>query len=213
MTASDEKRLEDTRKYWNQEAAKFDNEPDHGLRHPDVYAAWENLLHLYMPVTASKILDIGCGTGSLSVLLSRLGHDVTGIDLSPVMIEHAQRKANKTGQQINFKVMDASYPQFAHQTFEVVICRHILWSLPEPNLALQRWANLLKPQGRLMTIEGFWNTGGGLHSDQIVAALPDSLNNIQIIDLSKQPDLWGGEVTDKRYAIVADLTDTVLSQD
>ncbi|MBV7335222.1 class I SAM-dependent methyltransferase [Chloroflexi bacterium TSY] len=77
----DNQKLEKTRQFWNQEAAHFDNEPDHGLLDPKVYEAWRRLLSAYVPSTPATILDIGCGTGSLSVLLSQLGHDVTGIDL------------------------------------------------------------------------------------------------------------------------------------
>ncbi|MGB4872206.1 MAG: class I SAM-dependent methyltransferase, partial [Candidatus Promineifilaceae bacterium] len=47
--------------------------------------------------TEAAILDIGCGTGSLSAVLAGLGHQVTGIDLSPVMISIAQTKAAKQG--------------------------------------------------------------------------------------------------------------------
>ena len=41
----------------------------------------------------SRILDVGCGTGGHSIELARRGHDVTGVDMSPAMIEIAQRKA------------------------------------------------------------------------------------------------------------------------
>lgn len=207
MCIADEQRLEESRRYWDQEAATFDNESDHGLRQPAVYAAWEALLVNHMPSPTAKILDIGCGTGSLSVLLSRLGHDVTGIDLSSAMVDKAKQKAEATQQQITFMVMDASHPQFADKTFDVIVCRHILWALPEPDLVLTRWVNLLKPQGRLVLIEGYWHTDAGMHSEQVVNALPTSVSDIQVETLNNQPELWGGEVTDERYLVLANLAE------
>ena len=57
----------------------------------------------------------------------------------------------------------------------------------------------------MILIEGFWHTGSGLHAQQIVDALPASMTNIAVHDLSAQPELWGKAVTDERYAVLADL--------
>jgi 2-polyprenyl-3-methyl-5-hydroxy-6-metoxy-1,4-benzoquinol methylase len=197
--------LNETREVWNAEAASFDNEPDHGLRDPLVRAAWAKLLKDALPPNKASVLDIGCGTGSLSLVLAELGWQVTGIDLSPDMIARAQGKATAAGHDIQFQVMDAAFPQLDSQQFDVVLCRHILWALPEIDKVLRRWVNLLKPGGRLMLIEGYWFTGAGLHSKQIVDALPDSLANISVQNLSDQPELWGREIDDERYVITADL--------
>ena len=197
--------MEEPLDYWNREAPTFDDEPDHGLRDPKVYEAWERLLSTYVPSAPARILDIGCGTGSISVLLSRLGHDVTGADLSPAMVELAQAKAKRAALSIDFLVMDASVPAFAPVRFDVIVCRHILWALPEPAQVLQRWADLLASPGRLVLIEGYWHTGGGMHSAQIVEALPGSVGSIHVEDLSSSPALWGGDVTDERYLVSADF--------
>jgi SAM-dependent methyltransferase len=101
--------------------------------------------------------------------------------------------------------MDAAAPRFPPQQFDAIVCRHLLWTLPEPGQVLRRWVDLLRQKGRLRLIEGYWRTGAGLHAQQIVDALPSSLFDISIQNLSDQPDLWGGEVADERYAILADL--------
>lgn len=199
----DQQQLQEAKAYWDGEAPTFDNEPDHGLLDPVVYEAWRALLAVHMPLPPSRVLDIGCGTGSLSVLLSRLGHSVTGIDLSPAMIDQAIAKAKNANQQIEFAVMDAAYPQLAPRHYDVVLCRHILWSLPRPSDVLQRWQALLSPNGRFVLIEGYWSAGGGLHAHEVLDALPKSTQNPSVIDLSSQPDLWGGEVADERYLVVA----------
>ncbi len=193
------------REYWDSQAAVFDNEPDHGLRDPNVRQAWTNLLVQWLPDGPTAVLDIGCGTGSLSLVLAELGHTVTGIDLSPAMITQAEAKAQAAGQQITFQVMNGADPQFAPQKFDVVLCRHLLWALPEPAQVLQRWVKLLKQGGRLVLIEGYWHTGGGLHAQEIVEMLPVAVSNVTVQHLSDQPVLWGGAVTDERYAVIAEL--------
>jgi 2-polyprenyl-3-methyl-5-hydroxy-6-metoxy-1,4-benzoquinol methylase len=197
--------LEESRRMWNAEAASFDQEPDHGLREPRVREAWTTLLTEALPTQPGSVLDIGCGTGSLSVVLAESGWDVTGVDFAPEMIAQAEAKAQAAGLSIQFQVMDAAYPQLAPQQFDAIVCRHLLWALPEPPQVLQRWASLLKPGGRLVMIEGFWHTGAGLHAQQILDALPDTFTDVTTQPLSDQTELWGGPVSDERYLIRADL--------
>ncbi len=201
--------LQDSRRYWDNEAAAFDDAADHGLHDPHVLAAWTTLLKTSLPAAPAAILDMGCGTGSLSVVLAGLGHNVTGIDLSPAMIARAEAKALALNQRIHFHVMDAAFPQseslqLAPQQFDVLVCRHLLWALPERDQVLERWGRLLKPSGRLLLIEGYWKTGG-LHSQEIIDAMPSALSVIAVRNLSGQAALWGCDVTDERYAILADL--------
>lgn len=202
---NDEKRLHESRQYWNSIAPSFDDEPDHGLRDPLVLKTWTAFLETCLPYTDASILDVGCGTGSLSVVLSGLGHHVTGIDLSPSMISIAQAKAASQGAQIEFHVMDAAFPRLPHEQFDVIICRHLLWALPKPEQVLQRWVELLKHKGRLILIEGYWGTGSGLRANDIVEMLPPACINVSNQNLSDDSQLWGKVVTDERYAIIADI--------
>lgn len=195
----------ETRQYWDQEAAAFDDEPDHGLHDPVVRDAWRGLLEEWLPFPQANVLDIGCGTGSLSYVLAGLGHFVTGIDQSPAMISQAERKAAAAGHKINFHVMEASDPKLSGQRFDGILCRHLLWSLPNLVDTLERWVKILKPGGRLLFVEGYWHTGGGLHSEEIIEALPGSLKNITIQNMSDQPEFWGRNVDDERYAIMAEM--------
>lgn len=197
------KRLEDTRQYWDDAAASFDEEPDHGLRDPLILEHWTNFLQASLPSTATTILDIGCGTGSLSVVLAKLGHNVTGIDLSSAMIALARTKAERLGLEIEFHVMDAASPHLLHKHFDAIVCRHLLWTLPEPKQVLQKWADLLKEEGRLLLIEGYWGTGAGMQVNEIVELLPASFKDVSVQNLSENSNFWGRDVTDDRYAIIA----------
>jgi SAM-dependent methyltransferase len=55
----------------------------------------------------SKVLDIGCGTGEHTILLTRLGYDVLGIDFAPHAVEQARANAAEQGVDARFEVADA----------------------------------------------------------------------------------------------------------
>ncbi len=201
---SDNKQFDESRQYWDNFASSFDDEPDHGLRDPVVRASWADFLRVSLPSPHATVLDIGCGTGSLSVLLAGLGHHVTGVDFSPAMIALARTKASTLGLQVEFHVMDAASPQLPPAHFDAIVCRHLLWTLPEPSLVLQRWAELIKQKGRLVLIEGYWNTNTGLRAAEVIEMLPASFGDVSLQSLSGNANLWGKEVSDERYAILAD---------
>lgn len=151
-------------------------------------------------------LDIGCGTGTLSLLLSERGLSVTGIDTSLRMIEFARRKATAAGAGINFQVDDAGSPTLPPAQFDLVLGRHILWALPDLSATLNRWSTLLRPGGRMVLIEGFLHTGAGLHLQQVENALPETMTRILSENLGADAGLWGGPVADERYVVVARVT-------
>ncbi len=203
MPENNEMRPYQSPRYWDDLAADFDDEPDHGLRDPAIRAAWsENLAH-WLPSGRLSILDAGCGTGSLSLLLAEAGHRVTGIDWSEAMIAGARAKIDKAGLAARFLAMDAADPDLPSGQFDVVLFRHLLWAMPKPAQVLERWSRLLAPGGGLVLIEGFWHTGGGLHVEELIAALPPSMASVQVHDLSQLSHLWGGQVTDERYVVIA----------
>ncbi len=189
--------------FWNNEAKNFDKEADHGLTNPVVRSAWTILLKDHLPEKSQRVLDVGCGTGSLSVILAELGHQVVGIDFASAMIEIARQKATTSRVSIQFQTMDAHQPDFPAHSFDFIICRHVLWALNEPEQVLQHWVNLLVPNGSLLLVEGFWSTGAGLHADYIQQMMPEEMMNIQTFDLSDNSNLWGKDVQDKRYIISA----------
>ncbi len=183
---------------WDAYAATFDNEPDHGLRDPAVRAAWAGLLLPLMP-PAARVADLGCGTGSLSVLLAAEGHRVRGLDLSAAMLEIATRKAE--GLPAEFRQGDAADPPYPAASCDVVLARHVLWALPDPDAALARWVHLLAPGGRLVLVEGLWFTGAGLPSAECEALVRRHRQEVTVTPLT-DPALWGRAVDDERYLVV-----------
>ncbi|MEU6539888.1 class I SAM-dependent methyltransferase [Streptomyces sp. NPDC047000] len=188
---------------WDAEAAGFDDEPDHGLRDPEVRAAWARRLRGWLPARPADVLDLGCGTGSLSLLAAEQGHRVTGVDRSPAMVERARTKL--AGRDAAFLVGDAAAPPVGEQRYDVVLVRHVLWTLPAPARVLRQWRALLRPGGRLVLIEGVWGTAGpvGIPADLLTGLLEPLAGELRVERLSDDPLLWGREVTDERYAVVA----------
>ncbi|GAW51239.1 MULTISPECIES: class I SAM-dependent methyltransferase [unclassified Nocardioides] len=186
---------------WDTEAASFDDEPDHGLHDPLVHEAWRSLLLSVVPPIPSRIADLGCGTGTLSLLLVQEGHAVDGVDFSPEMVRRAVAKVGSFPD-TSFVVGDAAEPRLPAASYEVVLCRHVLWALPDPAAALARWVDLLTPTGRLVLIEGSWSTGAGLTAAETLALLEQAGRPGTVTSLS-DPAYWGRRIEDERYVVVA----------
>ncbi|MFD2077624.1 Methyltransferase domain-containing protein [Actinopolymorpha cephalotaxi] len=190
------------REYWNAFAPTFDDEPDHGLRDPLVRRAWKDLLLGVLPPSPADVLDLGCGTGSLSVLLAEVGYRVSGVDLAEQMVEAAKAKATAAGVDVRFEQGDAAQPPHEPHSFDVVLTRHVLWALPDPAGALERWVELLRPEGQLVLVEGRWETGGGIAADDCEALLRTHCRSVRVQRLD-DPTFWGREISDARYLAIA----------
>jgi 2-polyprenyl-3-methyl-5-hydroxy-6-metoxy-1,4-benzoquinol methylase len=188
--------------YWDAQAPTFDNHADHGLRDPRVRDAWRRLLLTHLPPAPAAIADIGCGTGSLSVLLAAEGYAVTGLDFAPAMIRAARAKARTAGVSARFVLSDAAAPVLPPGSFDVVLARHVLWAMPDTDQALADWLRLLVPGGTLVLIEGHWSTGAGLTTAEAGRAVLRHRADATITALD-DPVLWGAPVSDERYLLVS----------
>jgi RimJ/RimL family protein N-acetyltransferase len=181
---------------WNDEAQTFDEAADHGLRDVEVREAWRELLRDLLPPAPARVADLGCGTGSLSRLLTEEGYDVTGVDFSPEMIVRARAKVPG----VEFVEADAAAPPLDPAAYDVVLSRHVLWAMPDPAAALARWQDLLTPGGRLVLVEGSWSTGAGLTGAETVALL-EGLGRPATLRPLPEARYWGREISDERYAV------------
>lgn len=206
--------------YWDTAATTYDEEPDHGLRDPVTRAAWARRLAEWVPGPSGSVLDAGCGTGSLSVLLGEAGHVVTGVDAAPEMVRRARAKADAAGVRARFLRGEAADPPVGDRPFDAVLERHVVWTLPEPHRALRRWVSLLRPGGRLVLVEGRWAQtavggtpyvagaetlpwSGGVGAEELAEAVAPLVTDLEIVPLDGEPELWGHPVHDERYALVA----------
>jgi 2-polyprenyl-3-methyl-5-hydroxy-6-metoxy-1,4-benzoquinol methylase len=148
--------IEVIRHHWNARAATFDRELGHGVHSEAQRQAWLALLTRLAGAPAKRVLDVGCGTGFLALLFAELGHTVTGVDLAGEMLEVARRKAASKGINIQYRSENAASLTDADGTYDFVIARHVLWTLPDPPAAVTEWLRVLRPGGRLVVIEGKW---------------------------------------------------------
>jgi ubiquinone/menaquinone biosynthesis C-methylase UbiE len=184
--------------HWNRRADNFDEDFGHSIRTPAERAAWDRALDLVLPAGGVlEALDIGCGTGFLSLELASRGHRATGIDFAPAMIAKARKKAVERQVPIFFAEADAEQLPLAAAAFDIAVSRHLLWTLPHPDTAIDEWIRVLRPGGRLVVFE----------SQADVSASPEPLDNAR-----KSPEYaaigdrlpfiggWPREKTEKLFA-------------
>jgi len=153
--------------HWGRRAAHFDEDFGHSIRTPAERAAWDRIFDLVLGGRdALDVLDAGSGTGFLSLELASRGHRVTGIDFAPAMLAEARRKAAEQGAAISFEEADAEQLSFAPGSFDLVVSRHVLWTLPHPQAAIDEWKRVLRPGGRLAVIDGQFDPNFSVHQNE-----------------------------------------------
>jgi ubiquinone/menaquinone biosynthesis C-methylase UbiE len=146
--------------HWGRRAPHFDEDFGHSIRTPAERAAWDRILDLVLAGQETlDALDVGCGTGFLAFELAARGHRVSGVDFAPAMIAEARRKAAERGLSIRFEEADAEELPFAHCSFDLAMSRHLLWTLPHPEAAIDEWIRVLRPGGRLVVVDGQFDVG------------------------------------------------------
>jgi ubiquinone/menaquinone biosynthesis C-methylase UbiE len=119
---------------------------------------WKNIIMENAPRPGRlKILDVGTGPGFFALILSKAGHDVTGIDASPDMIECAIENCREAGADAELLVMDSQTTNFDENTFDMIVSRNVVWTLVKPDGAYRDWRRILKPGGRLVVFDGNWS--------------------------------------------------------
>lgn len=128
-------------------------------------AAWTGELRRLLPAPPARVLDLGAGTGLLSLPLAALGYDVTALDVAPAMLQRLQAKAERQDLSITAVLGDAAQPPDG--PFDVIIERHVVWTLTDPAAALRAWRRAA-PHGRLVLLESMW--GGAADPTEAVRA-------------------------------------------
>jgi ubiquinone/menaquinone biosynthesis C-methylase UbiE len=154
--------------YWESRARRFAWEGE-GLAAVCSYgmpAFYNRLIHFcqrralepWLRVHAgARVLDVGCGVGRWSRLLAARGAEVTGIDLSPTMIDEAGRRARSGGvaDRCRFLVQDCAELD-VEGSFDLILCVTVLQHMLDIGAlraALRRIARHLAPSGRLVVLE------------------------------------------------------------
>jgi ubiquinone/menaquinone biosynthesis C-methylase UbiE len=103
-----------------------------------------------------KLLDLGCGPGLYASRLTRLGHQVTGIDYSPASIAYAQEQAAQQGQTISYieaDIREAKYTQGDGREFDnamLIFGETNVFKPPDIRKILHKIYAAFKPGGKLV---------------------------------------------------------------
>ena len=114
------------------------------------FATWRTKLR--DRITGERALEVGVGTGKN---LPYYPKDVkmTGIDLSPRMLERAREKASALGLKVDLMEMDVQNLAFPDRSFDTVFATFVFCSVPDPVIGLQELKRVCKPEGKLLLLE------------------------------------------------------------
>jgi len=125
-----------------------------------------------------RVLDVGCGTGSLSFCLAENPEIVRahGVDVSPAYVEHANRKNRDA--RLAFQVGDACALPFPDASFDCTLSMLALQFIPQSDLAVREMRRVTRPGGTVAAAT--WDTRGGFVAFRMIfdaAAMLDRHGN------------------------------------
>jgi len=111
------------------------------------------------------VLEIAVGTGR-NLRHYPEGVRLTGIELSPEMLELARREAAEVGREADLRVGDAEALEFEDESFDTVTCTLSLCTIPDDRAAVQEMWRVLRPGGRLLLMEHVRSPAGPIRMGQ-----------------------------------------------
>jgi ubiquinone/menaquinone biosynthesis C-methylase UbiE len=142
--------------HWNGRAVDYDKNVRNVIYSHREQAAWQKIFSEALGKGCHDILDVGTGPGIVANLLAGLGHNVIGIDSSENMLKRAAENSAALYHSLEFVQGDAENLPFEDNSFDAVVNRYVLWSLPDPKRALSEWRRVLRRGGRLAIVDGTW---------------------------------------------------------
>ena len=142
---------------------------DEGFEQWGVFTPAHDLIikHLGEIAPSSRILDVACGTGNLSLRLAEIVPDgeVVGLDFSPKMVALAQAKLPPEGANVSFVEGNAEFLPFPDNSFDYITCSYAFHHFPHPEKAVQEMHRVLKDGGRAFLIDPYKIIPGGYFFD------------------------------------------------
>ena len=152
-----------------------------------------------------RLLDVACGAGVVAVTAARRGAKVSGLDLSPVLLERARYNAAVSALDIDFTEGDAEALPYPDAAFDVVLSQHGHIFAPRPAVVLKEMLRVLKKGGRIAFSTWPPEHFTGRMFDLLPAYLPPPPAGTE---LAAPPTLWGDPniVRERLGTAVTDLT-------
>ena len=146
---------QDQKEFWNEKKGKIWISLEKNIEKM-LGPLGDHAINTLKPKVGEKILDVGCGTGSTSLKLSKLvGKEglITGIDISEPILGFAKKQANvKRIKNIKFVLADAQNFQFSENNYDAVFSRFGIMFFEDPITAFKNIRKSLKDKGRLTFI-------------------------------------------------------------
>jgi len=128
---------------------------------------------LWSSITGPQVLEVGVGTGR-NMEYYPPGARITAIDLTPGMLERAQKRATELGQQVDLRLMDVQCLEFPDASFDTVVSACVFCSVPDPVLGLKEVLRVTKPDGKVILLEHVRS------KQRIVGKMMDLLNPLVV---------------------------------
>lgn len=136
----------------------------------------------------TRLLDIACGAGQLTIPAARKGIQVTGLDLADNLVQQARKRAANEGLTVEILQGDAESLPFAGGSFDAVMSLIGSMFAPRPELVMSEMVRVCRPGGKI--IMGNWTPGG--HVGQMFKAIG---KHVPPPPIFPSPLLWGDEAT------------------
>lgn len=146
---------DEIRDYWSDRAETFDDDPGHKIYDGRERQAWAALFERHLgTANGRKLLDLASGTGEIALLCHDLGFGVTGLDWSEPMLTRARAKSQAHNAAIIFHQADAEITMLPTASQDVIVTRHLVWTLVDPQAAFAEWKRVLRPDGQILIVDG-----------------------------------------------------------
>jgi ubiquinone/menaquinone biosynthesis C-methylase UbiE len=141
------KETERMRRIWEKQAPRYDRR----------IALWEKVLfgdgrRWVCSRAQGEVLEVAIGTGRNFAFYPE-GVHLTGIDLSPAMLERARQRARELGMEVDLREADAQDLPFPDESFDTVVCTLSLCNIPDDRKAVAEMKRVLRPGGRLLLLD------------------------------------------------------------
>lgn len=159
--------LELVRRLWDRRSDSWEHHGSAGLER-----VVDAVVEASAPRTGMVVADLGCGGGQLTIPLARRGAKVTGVDISPRMVDLLREKASRRGLEIDGVVSPIEGVTFPPGSLDLVVSNYAMHHVrDERKAAVVRAAAVwLRPGGRLVVGDMMFGRGSSSRDRQIIAA-------------------------------------------
>lgn len=119
------------------------------MRTERLYESGARLVRRVGVAPGEAVLDVACGTGNATIPAAQAGARVTGLDLTPELLEVGRRRADSAGVSIDWREGDAEDLPFPDASFDVVLSTFGCMFAPRAEVVADELARVLRPGGRL----------------------------------------------------------------